>query len=248
MFRTSRGCERVGGGARSGGREGGARRPLADAHTRGRVPSLSANRRACQGRGISEEDLRRRRRPCEGGAGARGARDPRAAGRCPAGRSRYQTEHGRDQPGARRSRSRAVGPPGRAPRRRAAVRRHQRTAESRRAAGHRRRDSARSWGGGAGGDREGCGRGGRAAIGGVEGYREQDAYAARVHAHHGAVRRRDHPPLCGHRRDDSGRHLFADPDDAGRAAVGKRPAAADYPGARVGGLAHPARRAGRGSR
>ncbi len=48
---------------------------------------------------------------------------------------------------------------------------------------------------------------------------EKTQDARRVLADHGAVHRRHHRALRRHRRDDSGRHLVADADDAARQAV-----------------------------
>ena len=148
---------------------------------------------------------------------------------------------GGDQPRAGGSRARRVGARGGASRIDAAGGVVEAAAEPRGAAGHRRGDRSRPRRRGAGRDREGGARLRAGAARGREGRPEQDEDAVRLRADHGAVCRRHHAPLRRHRRDDSGRHLVAEPGDAGRAAVAEQPAAADHSGARVRRLAHSSR-------
>ena len=98
------------------GGEDRARRPVPDADAGGRVPAVSGDRGAREGRRLREDDQRRRRRSVSGRPAARRARDPRTAGRHGHRRGVGGAQPGGSEPRAGGSRARRVGARGRASR------------------------------------------------------------------------------------------------------------------------------------
>ncbi len=220
------------------------RRYRSGAHHRRGIPSVSGNRSTRQGGRLREVHQRGCRRSRPGRTVARRARDSRAAGRDPAGRSGRQARRRRNQSRTGGSRTRAIGARRGASGRRPSGERHEGPAEPRRPAGHRRGGRPRPRGRSAGGHRASRAGWRARAARDCQSRSEQDPDAVRLRAHHGAFCRRHHPPVRRHGRDDPGRHLVSDAGDADRPVVAERSAASGDPRSRVGRLPHPPGHAG----